>query len=649
MLKSGTLSKKAQRTKRWIKHWFVLKNDALSWYQSSSDPYFPHGIVDLRYAVSCDPNGEKSIRLRTNQKTIHLTADSSGSRDEWVKAIRKVIFKAQNMGDSVKIAIPFSTILDVEKSSAMDFSETIEVKVLDKEELLSVDSYFFAYFHDLPDALDKIRDAVRAHKASQSLVNPQANPQIVLDTTLTRPAPAVAPVIDRAQTLAPAEGASRPTSSFRLTSLLRSFGDRSNSTSLIESPSQAEDFTHIQKQSSFIPITTSPKHMDTQLPSSEPGPSLETSTSSITPTPSTMEHTYPPSTPTSENPSVTSSWNVGVPAWLKGSSRRVLGGSAAQATSSTNALGVSEVYSSTSMSSSTGRSGGASSEMGYSVLETPETSVDHEMTEKFRAAFAFGDKEVLLGCELFCRFLKVYITCIVDFTGYTFSLLPVYGRLYVSTNYFCFKSSGPLTTRTRVSDFQCDVRVIVDHTQMMLPIRDILAIQNTKAARFGHHGLIVIVKGYEELFFEFGFEDRRSAFVNLLERQMEVVNGRVISGEAPIASQGKRDAMLLEQFDAKTPHSTESDRPVPEAMADSLPAIMFTSASSTFLTFKPKESLHFTFLTIGSRGDVQPYIALAKPLMADGHRVKIATHGEFKEWIESVSGHPISVLKKETD
>lgn len=461
VLKSGTLNKKAQRTKRWIKHWFILKNDALSWYQSSSDPYFPHGIVDLRYAVSCDPNGEKSIKLRTNQKTIHLAADSPGSREEWVKAIRKVIFKAQNMGDSVKIAIPYSTILDVEKSSAMDFSETIEVKVLDREEPLSVDSYFFAYFHDLPDALDKIRDAVRAHRASQPLVNPQANPQIVLDTTLTRPAfVTVSPSIDRTQTLASAEGASRPTSSFRLTSLLRPFGDRSNSNPLVESPIQAEDFTHIQKGFSFVPITTSPKHMDTQLPSSGPRPSLETSTSSITPTPSTVEHTYPPSTPTSENSSATSSWNVGVPAWLKGSSRRVLGGPAAQATpltSSTSAGGVSEVYSSTLMSSSTGHSG-ASSEMGYSVLETPETSVDQEMTEKFRTAFAFGDKEVLLGCEFFCHsFLKVYVTyCVVDFTGYTFSLLPVYGRLYVSTNYFCFKSSGPLTTRTRVSNFQYD-------------------------------------------------------------------------------------------------------------------------------------------------------------------------------------------------
>lgn len=67
------------------------------------DPYFPHGVVDLRYAISCDPANEKDIRLRTNAKTIHLSADSVPSREEWVKAIRKVIFKAQNMGDTVKV------------------------------------------------------------------------------------------------------------------------------------------------------------------------------------------------------------------------------------------------------------------------------------------------------------------------------------------------------------------------------------------------------------------------------------------------------------------------------------------------------------------------------------------------------------------
>lgn len=171
---------------------------------------------------------------------------------------------------------------------------------------------------------------------------------------------------------------------------------------------------------------------------------------------------------------------------------------------------------------------------------------------------------------------------------------------------------------------------------MILPIRDILATESSKAFRFGHYGLVVIVRGHEELFFEFSDEERRSAFVSLLEKQMEDVQHRVASGETQPYSEGQRDALILEEFG---PHAqiTESElMPEPENMSGSLPAVMFTSTSSTFLTFKPKESLHFTFLTIGSRGDVQPYIALAKGLIADGHKCRIATHGEFKEWIESV-------------
>ncbi len=174
---------------------------------------------------------------------------------------------------------------------------------------------------------------------------------------------------------------------------------------------------------------------------------------------------------------------------------------------------------------------------------------------------------------------------------------------------------------------------------MTLPIRDILAAQKSRATRFGHHGLVVIVKGHEELFFEFGCEDKRDSFSLLLERQMEDVRRRLATGENVINSPGRREALILEEFERKASTSSMELTPPSENMMDSLPAVMFTSASSTFLTFKPSKPLHFTFLTIGSRGDVQPYIALAKGLMADGHKCRIATHGEFKEWIESVSLH----------
>ena len=39
-------------------------------------------------------------------------------------------------------------------------------------------------------------------------------------------------------------------------------------------------------------------------------------------------------------------------------------------------------------------------------------------------------------------------------------------------------------------------------------------------------------------------------------------------------------------------------------------------------------------LTIGTRGDVQPFVALCKGLKRAGHRPRIASHGCFKAWVE---------------
>lgn len=175
----------------------------------------------------------------------------------------------------------------------------------------------------------------------------------------------------------------------------------------------------------------------------------------------------------------------------------------------------------------------------------------------------------------------------------------------------------------------------------MLPLRDILSTERTKAFRFGHHGLIIIIKGHEELFFEFNSEARRETCVELLERQMNDVQKRVASGESPHISQGKQEALVLEELDSSSLDDWEA-RPPPES--ESLPAVMFTSTSSTFLCFKPPQPLKFTCLTIGSRGDVQPYIALCKGLKADGHQVKIATHIEYKDWIEGVSDKFATIL-----
>lgn len=45
--------------------------------------------------------------------------------------------------------------------------------------------------------------------------------------------------------------------------------------------------------------------------------------------------------------------------------------------------------------------------------------------------------------------------------------------------------------------------------------------------------------------------------------------------------------------------------------------------------------LNIVIMTIGSRGDIQPYIQIGRLLkFRHGHRVRIATHPRFREWIE---------------
>ena len=61
---------------------------------------------------------------------------------------------------------------------------------------------------------------------------------------------------------------------------------------------------------------------------------------------------------------------------------------------------------------------------------------------------------------------------------------------------------------------------------------------------------------------------------------------------------------------------------------------------------------HFVCLTIGSRGDVQPYIALARGLQRAGHKVTIVTHEEYKDWVtgwgiehRTAGGDPGALMK----
>ena len=248
--------------------------------------------------------------------------------------------------------------------------------------------------------------------------------------------------------------------------------------------------------------------------------------------------------------------------------------------------------------------------------------------ERFRAHFALPPSEKLQA----------------TYFGYLHRVLPLYGKVYISNRKFCFRSLLP-GTRTR----------------MVLPLKDIENVDKEKGFRFGYSGLVIVIRGHEELFFEFGqSEVRDDCAVTLLEnlesmrylqesgllRQEDQAEADVAKAEHQMLQRARQEDGL-NQHDIKLPKSADqADNP------DETPPILFDDPRASILNFKPTESLRITCLTIGSRGDVQPYIALCKGLLAEGHKPKIATHREFEAWVRRhgidfapVEGDPAELMR----
>jgi sterol 3beta-glucosyltransferase len=310
----------------------------------------------------------------------------------------------------VQIAIPYSTIIDVDKSSALDFRETIEVKVVDSSEDLAVDSYFFTYFHDISAALEQIRDAIASTRPFVPEALESLSAEQLIDTTVSRSSSTSRTGTSEQFQTYP-EVVPRSSSSFRLSALLRPFQEIPLGRAVISpgQPDEHEEFTHVEKRdnSSFVPVALPPPPSDISGAShaSEFSQDHTTLKARLTDNAIPSSHTYPPFTSPSESlvqttqeQSLATSW-VSVPSWLR-MSRRTLGSASGAGNQQSAVLretkAVTEVYSSGNHQSFVSSQG---AELGYSILETPDSTIDPEIIEKFQASFAFDDKERLLGCS----------------------------------------------------------------------------------------------------------------------------------------------------------------------------------------------------------------------------------------------------------
>lgn len=242
--------------------------------------------------------------------------------------------------------------------------------------------------------------------------------------------------------------------------------------------------------------------------------------------------------------------------------------------------------------------------------------------DRFRAHFALPSTERLQA----------------TYYAYLHRVLPLYGKIYVSERKLCFRSLIPGT-----------------RTKMILPLKDIENVEKEKGFRFGYHGLVVIIRGHEELFFEFKTSDARDDCAVTLHQNLESVKFLMESGllaeeEQEEVEAAKAEHRMLEEARLESPEEHDLHPTLNEDSSEIHP--FFDDPRASIINFKPAQPLRVTCLTIGSRGDVQPYIALCKGLLAEGHKPRIATHAEFEPWIRKhgidfapVDGDPAELMR----
>lgn len=218
-----------------------------------------------------------------------------------------------------------------------------------------------------------------------------------------------------------------------------------------------------------------------------------------------------------------------------------------------------------------------------------------------------------------------------------------------------------------------------------IPLSHVKAVKPHDHGRSRDHSLVLEIQGQRDLRLGFSSEKKRdeaigqvTRFLNLSRDLHATVSSPMSLSPAPSRSATideyttQRHTQTLDQISESAPLSSDDSTFHPIRSTTSILAplsrvpttVQNQHFSHTLKSFLPKAinvpedvllsmpSKHFACLTIGSRGDVQPYIALGRGLQKEGHKVTIVTHEEYKEWIvgfglehRTAGGDPGALMK----
>ncbi|KAK0210173.1 UDP-Glycosyltransferase/glycogen phosphorylase [Desarmillaria ectypa] len=122
----------------------------------------------------------------------------------------------------------------------------------------------------------------------------------------------------------------------------------------------------------------------------------------------------------------------------------------------------------------------------------------------------------------------------------------------------------------------------------------------------------------------FQSSENTPADVNDIQANPNISYGRYIA-----AGKGLRSSAFITR-DGRISVSLDLKHKLPELPEDYAPDVKEFAVDRKWKKF-PK--MNIVIMIVGSRGDVQPYVALGKKLRSDGHRVRIASHETFRTFV----------------
>lgn len=574
------------------RYWAVLKGHTLTFYGSSTDLYFPLLTMDLRKVksiqlVSNETNPEKFQVLFNDQYYI-LQADSFYYARHWTSVLKKQLFACQHAEtDTMTVRIPLENVVDFEEDTIVDKSGTLRVRAVENSSTFAIDEYFFVFFKGNAETVKNKMTEVINNIELKESDDVVEFKQCDQKISVPQQAPEGEAGVEEEDKGTDKEKGEEKETGERMED---SVGEASlNELGLSESHKTNNLILSPLSSGLGYIRASSPLRVRRTLKSMADNLKL-VSPNRLSKVDSdiVIEH-YSPGTDTDDSSS------------LQKDTKSII----SRFTPKRKLHTMSQMWNADPVHYKTQ----------YFDSFFPEDDsymangqITEDSNERFREHFSFDES----------------ISLVASYHGYLNKNVPVYGKIYVSNKNVCFRSLLPGLS-----------------SKMILPFEDIENCYKETGFRFGYFGLVIVIQGHEELFMEFGNRNAREDIEFVVIKILDI-----LSRVSPTKAKSKAEV-------ARRLSEAANLRLLEEKISEQgfeVPLIVEENPYYTTV-IKPNKAYRFGLLTIGSRGDVQPYIALAKGLMNEGHKVTIATHIEFKDWIISheigfkeVAGNPAELI-----